>query len=525
LTKYNNYLKFMSQNLPVYITTEALKVVPNGDNGIQSLSYSFNISPEYKLEVFKVFSNVYATYLCILTVSETDELVNSADTSAIRFVSTGGEIKVSPLISTSSEFFDSFGSLYFTNFYKGSVTDDNTNALNIVKKNKLYLEVHYRYSASQIVKVGNFFGENLLNEDGTQSGVNYIEFSTSGTYLIYLKDLAGNTRIWNKGTANQSEYLMLTILPEAIVTVNNDIPVDYAYYNEAVHVSVAYVNSGYYDNGSVKMFAYLNGSTVDYITSIGGRKTNLINNFTFEDYGTYRVVVEAKRNGKDISKTLIFSIINPNEARLALDFTSISKYTITSVVNTTTQINVTNTFNFLINEGFIYSKLITYARLSAENAFGSTMGKQTFTVNYTVENDPLIPARQLSFSFTINNQTPSMQSSIKPGESTTKDITIKFNPQTIYRQVGDCYVTVNDVVVMAITSNNATDRIAELSLTEVGKYTVKIVSDSDRVLSSFQVTIKEPLNSWSILLIIGGILLVVGVVVTFILLRTKMKVR
>ena len=137
----------------------------------------------------------------------------------------------------------------------------------------------------------------------------------------------------------------------------------------------------------------------------------------------------------------------------------------------------------------------------------------------------MIPPRVISFKFSINNETPTIQSSLTPGKSTTKNITLKFNPQAIFIQAGDCYIVINDQIVMSINENDALDTTKMIKLTEASTYYVKIVTDSGRVLSSFKVTIKEPLNVWSILLIVGGILLVVGIVVTFIILRTKMKVR
>ena len=524
---YVDYQKFVNQNVPLYMSVEGLSLVPNGDNGISTSWYEYNVSDEYTIYIYKIYSKVHSTYAAILKVAKTDELVNvNAGTPAIRFVANGSENLTTNLVKETQYTSNVYGSLFFSNFYRGTLQDTKVAELNLARKNKLYLEVWYKYNddVDGKVKVGEFDGENVI-KNGLVTDENFIKFTTSGTYIIYLKDLAGNTRSWTNENGVVVKYLTITIMPEVIVSVNDEVPVDYNYYNSDVTVNVLFSNAGYYDNGSIRIYAYHNGSNTEYIAANGGR--NNINSYTFTEYGTYRVKFEAKVNGNVIEKTLVFSIINANEARLALDFTQISKHNITKIVNITTAqaVDVTKIFEELINEGYIYNKLITFDRLSKENAFGSTMGKQTFQVFYVVNNDPLVPSRLQSFTFTVNNQTPSLHSSINPGESTTKDITIKFNAQTIYRQVGECYLMLNDTVVLAITAEDAYDGTSTITINEVGDYYVKLVTDSGRVITSFKVTVKEPLNTWSIVLIVAVVLVVAGIIVTFIILRTRMRVR
>lgn len=507
--------RFETLNIPVYVTNDNLILVPNGDNNVQSKVYTCKIKDStYTLDLHQVYNDVHTTYVAILSVEESSNLAGAI--VDLRYVATGSSSDTTNLTGLTLTTYK-FGKMYFPYFYKGGLPD-NSPATALVKTNKLYLEVYYRYSENEKEYVGRIDGQEIDNEK-------MIEFKTAGSYQIYLKDTAGNTHIWGTNTNGKDvDYLTINVVPEVLISVNGQVPVDYAYYNGEVKVDVCFSNL--YDNNSTTIKAYKNGSSTEYITSEGGRKTNYLSSYTFTDYGTYRVVVSAKRDkDNEISKTIIFSIINPYEARLALDFTSISKYEIKSVTNSTTDMDVSDVFSFLLNEGFIYSKLITFERLSKENAFGSTVGKQTFEVEYLVNSDPLVPARTQKFEFTINNQTPSMQCSISPGKSTTKDITIKLNPQTIYRQVGDCYVVVNGNRMLTIDADNSQDRILTLTLSEVGVYYVQIVSDSGRVISSFQVEIKEPLNTWSIILIVAIVLLVVGTITIFIVLRTKMRVR
>lgn len=511
LTDVNSteYKKFASQNIPVYITNETFNLVPNGDNGVTYILYEGVLTDEYSIQVYQVSNTVHKLYVVVLNVAVTSSLTNN-----LYFV-TKDEIQTE-LRQSLTATIGSLGYISMPKYYKGNMPD-SSNAESLVQKNELYLEVYYRFSDNELKYVGKITGD--IDDKNRK-----IEFKTAGSYKIYLKDIAGNTHIWGVNTlGNDVDYLILNIVPEVLVSVNGDVPVDYAYYNNDVTISVCF--KSLYDNNSTTIEAYKNGSLKEYITTDGGRKTNYLDTFTFSEYGTYKVVVRAKRNSQELVKTIIFSIINAGEARLALDFTSISKYSITKVTNATTGSDVTEIFNFLLNEGFIYSKLITYERLSDEKAFGTKIGKQTFEVEYLVNNDPLVPIRKQVFRFTINNQTPSMQCSLNPGESTTKDVTLKLNPQIIYSQVGDCYIMVNNEKILTINEEYAPDKTTSFTISGVGDYYIRIVSDSGRVISSFQVTIKEPLNTWSIVLIVAVVLVVIAVITIFIVLRTKMKVR
>jgi len=525
--------RFKNMSVPVYICNQEMYVKVSG----ASVSYSiveveYLGASNYKMFVYMVSNNNYVTYLVLLQVTNKQTSDIFADANDFSFVE-NEKTDVVSLVSENSHVFTSLGRLEFHNFYRANIEDDS-DYLPVIKKNKIYLEIYYRISNTEKEYLGRFDGEGQM-VDGEYLDYNYIDFDKVGSYEIYVKDVAGNTRIWNEGTISQADHFVLTIMPAAVLNVTyyseeeqryiTTAPIEYAYYNSPVTVSVGFVNYGFYDNNSVTMRAYHNLSSEEYITGEGGRKTNLISSFTFEKYGTYRVEIGASYNDVSVNRTYVFSIINPEEARIGLDFTTINNNNIKKVVNKTTGLDVTDIFKFLLNEAYIYSKLITYDRLSSNKAFGSTMGKQQFEVVYEIKESNLLPTRTNSFRFTINNQTPSLESSVAPGKTTTKKINIKFNPQTIYRQVGDCSLEVNGVSLYEINAVTAQhDDILTVSITEVGVYYVRLVN-SDRVMASFKVTIKEPLNTWSIVLIVGAIIVVLGVIITFIIFRTKMKVR
>ena len=80
--------------------------------------------------------------------------------------------------------------------------------------------------------------------------------------------------------------------------------------------------------------------------------------------------------------------------------------------------------------------------------------------------------------------------------------------------------------MIAITDkNNAPNKVIELTIDAIGEYYVQLVGDSGNIITTFNFTIKESMNSVSIILIIVVSVLVIGLIATFIVLRTRMKVR
>ena len=58
-----------------------------------------------------------------------------------------------------------------------------------------------------------------------------------------------------------------------------------------------------------------------------------------------------------------------------------------------------------------------------------------------------------------------------------------------------------------------------------GDYYIKLVGTSGNVWQSFKVEIKEPLNTWAIVIIVVVVAVVATVVITIIVLRRKMRIR
>ena len=397
--------------------------------------------------------------------------------------------------------------------------NQNTASNVLERHNKIIIDVSYNNVFAKRVKGGD-------------EPTTYIDFQNSGSYKLEVSDMAGNKHDFVPTTGDYIDNFTVVVMKDMLYTINGEAPIPYAYYDSAVTLQINRYNDATgknnYDINTITLKAIRNSEVYT-----GYEHPTESATYVFKDYGTYLITISAKLLGTDIevSSQLVFTILNPNEARTALDFTSIYGYNIISVfsITKTAEKDVTSKFMDLLQDKSnvgdinVYNKLITYERLV--EIFGtSTQGKMKFRVLYEVENDDLLPARRAEFSFTLNNETATLTSSIKAGGKTTDSVKIKFNAANIYDQIGDCNLVINGEVVLRIDENSL-NQITELEIKEVGKYYVQLMGDSGNISTSFNFTIKEPLNMVAIILIVVVVAIVAALIGTFIWLRTRMKVR
>lgn len=497
--------------IPMYISILDLKLNSNKDNGVNQGGYTMPAGNS-QITLYHVYKSNYRTFVIIMKVAQNDSLLSSFS------FSTRDDADAISLLSgiTSKTIYDKDASYYRLRL---NSYNKNTGANILEQHNKLVVELYYNGELSKQV-IG---GDDSLTE---------IEFRNAGNYTLKISDFAGNVQLF--GSASKLDNFTIVLMKELLYTVNDEAPIKYAYYDKPVTIKINKSNTATggnnYDGNTITLKAYLNNSNEEYR---GYTKPANSYVYTFEKYGTYLIEMSANLvTGELITSKLVFTILNPNEARTALDFTSIYSYNIVSVydISKTVEKDVTDKFISLLadkpnQEGEdVYNKLITYDRVA--QAFGSVQGKMKFRVVYEANDDDLLPSRPVEFSFTLNNETPTISCSIEAGKKTTKPVTIKFNASILYSQLGECYIVVNGNMENALKiDETSANEITQLQIEDVGKYYVQIIGDSGNISASFNFTIKEPLNTMSIVLIVVISAIVIGIVVTFIWLRTKMKVR
>lgn len=513
--------------VPVYISNDELKLHSNQDNGVQNACYEVKLSYT-TIDFYRVYRSNYQTFAVIINIYSNNE--NTTDILSVFSFKTSSSNSIDLLRSGISQVVYDDNAEYYKLEFDSYNKNTNSNALE--KHNKIIIDIYYNDNFAKRVKGGN--------DDKT-----YIEFKDAGSYRLEIKDVAGNKQYFGSTTSdNKNTIFRLFVMKEILYTINNEAPIQYAYYtydeddeefSTPVTLEIKRANDATgrnnYDINSINVSVLLNGK--DYKGYTHPVESSI---YVFRDYGTYLITITAKLLNTEhyVTSQLVFTILNPNEARSALDFTSIYGYNIISVFNIRTtggvevSKDVTDAFMDLLQdksntEGVnVYNKLITYDRI-IEKLGTSTQGKMKFKVKYEVASD-LLPSREVEFAFTLNNEKASIEASIAPGGKTTKTVILKFNPASIYDQIGDCYLVINGEKVLHI-KEGAVNTITEVEVKDVGKYYVQLVGDSGNIATSFNFTIKEPLNMIAIILIVIIVAIVVSLIGTFIWLRTRMKVR
>ena len=98
------------------------------------------------------------------------------------------------------------------------------------------------------------------------------------------------------------------------------------------------------------------------------------------------------------------------------------------------------------------------------------------------------------------------------------------NSKAIYEQVGNCKIVIGNEE-FAINATNAEDKVSELRIVKAGKYEVKLMTESGNTISMFVVTKKDPLNAFSIILIVVGSIVLIAGGIIFYRLRINMKIK
>ncbi len=470
-------------NLPLYITNQQLEVVLT--ENVTAKTYTATLENDQKLIIYEIDATTYQLYFGILQIVKTDYLVKKENVSGV--VSIGATEFVTLVDENNPDY----------TFNAERVQ----NSIGIFAKNLLLLDVYYNGVFVKTIEFGADIEFDILG---------------NGSYSFEIRDLAGNKHVY----ANETKTVEVLVLREVVVTINDQAPVENAYYNDEVSLKVYAATK--YVTGSIVVTAERNGKPYTLPSS---------NPYIFNEYGTYIVNISARykdANGDEhtLSKRLTFSIINVNEVRTSIDLTNLSQHRISKVLNPN-GIDVTEEFMHMINNK-TNAMLIKHEEImqNAENLQVSA-GKLMFTVEYLVS-DGIYPDRTLQVQFTLNDEEPVINCSLAVGESTTKSFNISFNPGIIFEQIGESYIYINDEIAYIIDANSP---MGVIELTRAykedgaGDYYIKLVGTSGNVWQSFKVEIKEPLNAGAIIIIIVVVAVVATVVITIIVLRRKMRIR
>lgn len=493
----------------LYVHNQKMNVVPETKLHATAIAYPTNtpiLIGNYELVIYKISSPTTSTeYIATLYVPETNTILNNDSfmVNSNRLANVTEQTYFRPFVGTPQTTFE---------LKINQVLPESSFA----RKNLVVAQVEYN-------------GYNLETVMGKDGAFSYTILG-NGDYSFVFTDLAGNTHQFNSYENN----LHLTILREVALTINGHAPVSNAIYSydaydeNAVPVVINLVGGGnYYTRNSIEISVLRNWQPYR-----GYLAQNY--SYTFTNYGTYSVTISATDLSNQLqtklTKTVEFTIINPNEAVELINLSGLGKYEFTKVskiVNNAKE-DITAGFTSIINPR--NGMMLTYEMLLANrNEFKTTSGKQTFEITYLVNNDCYEP-REQSFTVTLNNEQPNIYCSLEYGQSSNRGFSISYTPSIIYEQVGDCTLYVNNILVATINKdsiNNSlvVERYFSQSEFGSGDYLIVLYSSSGVPLTHYKVTLTEPLNIWAIIIIIVVVAVVTTVVVLIFVLRHKMRIR
>ncbi len=504
LSVYLNY----SHNL--YISNDNLLVSASSDQGASMVWHEYNFNNGYIFTIYRVYTSTYSQFLATLKTPNDEDFGYTliSDLGLTKYTIDSETNQYVPneltLNNTGDNIFYGEINSEFVLSFKQLIAQSSDNI--ITRKNSLLLEIWHNdiyVDTIELTSVGDIMTYTIKG---------------NGYYKFRFLDLAGNTHLFTS-TNVVKDGIEIATLREIILTMNSEQIVDYSYFNGDIVIS-AY-NSIVY-NGTLSITSCtINGNNYT--------PTRAQNTFTFTGFGTFRVSFEAKYNDSEgehtLYKSVVFTIINPNEARTSIDLTNLSNYEITKVTNSAGK-DITSAFKSIVNKA--NGMTLTYDKIiNNKDLFAVTSGKQTFNITYVVS-DGIYPDREVTFAVTLNNEQPYIECSLSAGDTTKDGFSINYNAGIIYSQVGDSYLYINNELIAVInseSSNQINTRTFTFDNNGAGDYYIQLISSSGNVISSFKVTIEEPLNTWAIIIIVVVSVIVIAVVTIFIVLRHKMRIR
>ena len=367
---------------------------------------------------------------------------------------------------------------------------------NSEKGNPIYLDYYFN----------GIYVETISNTTGAY---NLLTLSNAGVYTLRFYDLAGNEQEYSFANKRNNSFT-ISLINNVLYTVNGSTPVQNEIFNSTVVIEI--INKQLYDSQNVIVSAKRNGKEIALVNS-----EKSYDSYVFQGQGYYTVTLKADVTGdlSDLERTTItteynFTIINDKQAQRSF--------------------NIPRNQNFKISKVLRENVNITYALDNTNELWLSSGDEKTGSGIYTVTITAYVPEikayKDFTFKVWINDEKPVIISSLEFGEETTKQITLSFNKNLIYQQVGESIIRITGMEDIIINEKTAeVNKRESINLTLNLEYTIQVLTADGKVISSYKLTKNEPLNTISIIIIVIVSIVVIGLVVTFIVLRKHIKYR
>lgn len=490
-----NYYEFNGKTLPYYITNKPYVAIKTDSSLDIVSSFTTIYSREGVVTRLYTISNTHADnqniyvndQIIITTVPVTDKIL----TNFYKVNSTGADVKIQDLVSDKE---------IMTSVNKGTGAIENVrgNEQVTLRWDSYYLEPNNK------ILVTYKFEDQLIFE---KREISSIVLSSSGKHTLIFEDMAGNINIFTQNI-QQSNSFDFYFIRSVVFKINDQNPIDYAVYNGETKISIPDESLKFYDSSSSPQIVVKRAGEV---IEVSGK--NRV--WTVSEPGFYEVSFLAKWLGEYILvEPVHFSIINPTESRLAYEFMGVEKYEITSVLK---------------GDEEIISRLGGKGIRSLSATLGDEKtgeGRYTVTVR-AIRDDSNLPVLDFTFKFWLHQANPPIVVSVEQGTETKDKITVQFNVYNLYDEVGDCYVKIDNMDPIVVEGGNlaAMDELQNIEITTRGDYFIQVYTKSGNLVYSYRVIKKDPLNTVTIVLICVGAAVLVALIIVFVKLRKRVKIR
>lgn len=491
-----NAYEYTSNNYASYhyiVNTNEWDIITNGVNVTKTLIFNQNNTSVY--EITSTSGTIYKARIAITVVGQTNDILVGNPFIWYKGKTYSVPSESNYIRSTSKEIFlcaddvDNEITLRFASYYG-------------IPQNKI------------ICYVSSDDGVTWNRIKGTDNGeTTTLVLEDSSSLLFKFEDLAGNVQHFSSATGYPSSTTKVNFVRSVIIRVNGKLPIDNAIYNGEVTITLPVGTTHFYST-TPEIKVYRNN--VEYsISSTSGV-------YKFTESGTYRISFSAKvENGtKDLNEDVLrFTIINENDSRWVFNYVNYNDYEIVSM-----KYNGIEMSDALKRRALSVDREINLSTFDVD-----ALGNKWFeNGNYTIvlrDTKSEFGEREFEFSFWLNTATVPIKISLPEGETTTGQVTIELNRANLYETLGDCYVMIDNKIIFEINKETATGTDSPYTFGGVGTHYIQVYTSSGKLVYSYKVDIKEPLNTVTIILIVVSVVVVAVGLLIFFLLRKKLRVR
>lgn len=495
LQQAKNYYEYNGKTLPYYITNKPYVAIRTDSSLDIVSSFTTIYSREGVVTRLYTISNIHAAnqniyvndQIVITLVPQTNKIL----TNFYKVDSSGADVKIQDLVSDRE---------IMTSVAKGIDAIENVRG-----NEKVTLRWDsYHLEPNNKILVTYKFEDQLIFE---RKEVSSLVLSSSGKHTLIFEDMAGNINIFTQNI-QQSNSFDFYFIRSVVFKINDKNPIDYAVYNDEVKISIPDESMKFYDSSSNPQIVVKRAG--EEIEVVGKNRV-----WTVSEPGFYEVSFLAKWLGEYILvEPIHFSIINPTESRLAYEFMGVEKYEIISVLKGDEEI--------ISRLGG--SRIRTLSATLDDEKTGE--GHYAVTVR-AIRDDSNLPVLDFTFEFWLHQANPPIVVSVEQGTETKDTITVQFNVFNLYDEVGDCYVKIGNMDAIIVEGKNLAtmDEIQNIEITTRGDYFIQVYTKSGNLVYSYRVIKKDPLNTVTIVLICVGAAVLVALIIVFVKLRKRVKIR